>query len=59
MPIIMADLSLMSLFTLPELGLLALELDFKTARKPDQYGNIFRYRARVSDKQKTQIGRWA
>jgi hypothetical protein len=47
------------LHTLPELGLKTLELDYKQSRRTDQYGNQFRYRAKVKDTHDAQLGRWA
>jgi hypothetical protein len=47
------------LHTLPELGLKTLQLDYKESRRTDQYGNHFRYRARVKDTHDAQLGRWA
>ena len=47
------------LHTLPALGLKTLELDYKQSRRTDEYGNRFRYRARVRDVRDAQVGRWA
>jgi hypothetical protein len=47
------------LHTLSDLGLKVIELDYKTSRRTDEYGNKFRYRAKVRDTHDTQLGRWA
>ena len=47
------------LHTLPALNLSVLELAYKPSKYIDRYGNEFRYRAKVKDAQRTQIGRWA
>ena len=47
------------LHSLPELGLKTLHLDYKQSRRTDQYGNQFRYRAKVKDTHDAQLGRWA
>jgi hypothetical protein len=44
---------------LKELGLKSIDLDFKESRRVDQYGNRFRYRAKVKDTHDAQLGRWA
>jgi hypothetical protein len=47
------------LHTLAELGLSSIDLDYKEAKRTDQYGNRFRYRAKVKDVHGAQLGRWA
>ena len=47
------------LFTLPELGVTALRLDYKMSKKTDEHGNQFRWRAKVDGAKKTRLGRWA
>jgi hypothetical protein len=47
------------LFTLPQLGLRKMHLDYLESRRVDEHGNRFAYRARVRDAQDAQLGRWA
>jgi hypothetical protein len=47
------------LHTLPELGLKSIELNYKESRRTDEFGNDFRYRAKVWDVHGVQSGRWA
>jgi len=47
------------LYRLPTLGLAVVDLDYRESRRTDQYGNQFRYRAKVRDTRDAQLGRWA
>jgi len=47
------------LHSLAELGLQSIELDYKESKRQDQFGNLFRYRAKVTDVHGAQLGRWA
>jgi len=47
------------LHTLVELNVKALELDFKESKRVDEFGNEFKYRAKVKDASKASVGRWA
>ena len=47
------------LLTLQAGGLSTLELKYKDSKYLDQYGNRFRYRAKVKDTNNEQVGRWA
>lgn len=48
----------LELLGIEEVGLSKIELDYKTSKKTDQYGNRFRYRAKVKDSHDAQLGRW-
>lgn len=47
------------LFTLPQLGLAIMDLDYRESKHRDESGNWFRYRAKVRDAHGAQLGRWA
>ena len=47
------------LHTLSELGLKVIDVDYKVSKRTDQYGNRFRYRAKIKDTHDAQLGRWA
>lgn len=47
------------LHTLSSLGIEAMDLDYKISRRTDEYGNRFKYRAKVYDSHGTNAGRWA
>ncbi|HKV34452.1 MAG TPA: hypothetical protein VJP89_09030 [Pyrinomonadaceae bacterium] len=45
--------------TLQALGLKKLYLNYQRSKRVDEYGNEFRYRAKVTDINGVQLGRWA
>jgi len=50
---------LAELKSLSSLAVTRIELDYKTSKRTDEYGNRFRYRAKVTDSHGAQLGRWA
>ncbi len=47
------------LIGLQAVGITTLEVDYKEAKKTDEYGNYYRYRAKVKDQQGESVNRWA
>lgn len=47
------------LHTLASLGITALELNYKESKRTDEYGNQFKYRAKVKGSDDANLGRWA
>jgi hypothetical protein len=47
------------LHTLPALGLKEIDCNYKYSKRTDEFGNEFRYRAKVRDVHGSQLGRWA
>ena len=47
------------LHPLLELDVTAIDLDYRESRRTDDFGNRFKYRAKVYDQQHARVGRWA
>jgi hypothetical protein len=50
------------LFTLPQLGVFSLNLNYRASHRTDEFGNVFRFRAKVNAKDRndqSNVGTWA
>jgi hypothetical protein len=47
------------MFTLPELGVAKIDLDYRSSNRTDRYGNQFRFKSKVEGPNSAQLGRWA
>jgi hypothetical protein len=44
---------------LAALDIVRVRLDYKESKRADEYGNRFRYRAKIDDAKGAKAGRWA
>ena len=47
------------LLSLQAVGLKTIELNYKLSKRTDEYGNLFRYKAKVTDEHDARLSRWA
>ena len=47
------------LHPLPELGVTQIDLKYRESKRTDEFGNEFRYRAKVNDAKGARVNRWA
>ncbi|MDQ3323887.1 MAG: hypothetical protein M3525_15850 [Acidobacteriota bacterium] len=47
------------LHTASSLDVAEIDLDYKASKRTDEFGNRFKYQAKVTDAKKAKVGRWA